>query len=346
MRTYFHTLDEYILTTILERSHSFNLHFILYDILPRSRISMIDKIKSDRVDNNYSIINLIEDACKEEFIDILESVGLKKFIKQSLFIAATTNRPYLVQQLMSRVGSVKSSLMTSLSKGHLQVVKLLIDRENGLDQMLSFAVSGNLETVKYLVGRGATNFNEALTEACKWEKREIIDYLMERATHFYPINAVKVGDIETVKRMVEKGASLRQGHILTAVQYNRPKMLKYLLDRNIDCKELSLYDIYEYDITKILLKKEILQAWTVLIGIMRSGKHERLIWYILDNYEFSTAKINILLLEAVKQEDIDLTVKLIKMGASNLDDCAVKAAQLNNFELINLFLNRGANVFN
>lgn len=92
---------------------------------------------------------------------------------------------YLIENGASLIKQRQSCLGLAVSHGRFETVKYLIEKDvnsNNNSMLLSATQSGNLEIVKYLVGKGAVDneFNEALISAIRNNYFDIARYLIER----------------------------------------------------------------------------------------------------------------------------------------------------------------------
>ena len=99
-------------------------------------------------------------------------------------------------------------------------------------ELYNASINNNLETIKYLVEKGATDLNEALHNASENNNLEIVKYLVEKgATDLNPalVYASENNNLEMVKYVVEKGATEDLDLALYfASENNNLEMVNYL----------------------------------------------------------------------------------------------------------------------
>jgi ankyrin repeat protein len=219
--------------------------------------------------------------------------------------------------------------------GHLEMVKYLIEKGSDLKTapssklndilILASSENGDLKIVKYLVDEMGVDLheikNEALCEAAKHSKLDIINYLVENGAD---INYVDHNGYSTLDYALE----------WACIQTHDLEILKYLnkLGANLNMKNIS---------TK-------LNGWILCLAY--NGRLD-IIKYLISEMDINIHKIkDDALCEASKGSQLDIIKYLVENGANVNHICedgetALKWASINgNFEVAKYLVENGANV--
>ena len=85
-----------------------------------------------------------------------------------------------------------------------------MDDEDDHDELAIVCGNGDIETVKSMIGKGASNWDFGLSRACRGGHIEIVKLMIEKGATYWDCglaNACKGGNIEIVQLMIENGAN-------------------------------------------------------------------------------------------------------------------------------------------
>jgi ankyrin repeat protein len=247
-------------------------------------------------------------------------------------------------------------LMAAAMKGHMEVVKLLLDKGVNVNEYTSyvritplmFAVkNGHKEIVKLLLDRGAN------IEAKDRNGKSLLDY------------AAKSGNKEVVELLLDRGATIKEEWrtLIVAAKKDHQEVVKLLLDRGANIKEESYSLIVEVinghneDVALLLdrganIEAKDIKGWTPLIFAAKSG-NKKMMELLLDrgaDIEVKDIEGWTPLIFAAKSGNKEVVELLLDRGANieakdrkgkSLLDYAAKSG---NKEMVELLLNRGANI--
>ena len=183
---------------------------------------------------------------------------------------------------------------------------------------------GAVEMVKYMLTRGANNYEEIMFKIARHDNGlEIVQMMLERgATNFNRVllRTVKYFQHEIVDLMLEKGAN----------NYNEAFTVAF----SSDCPRLTrLFSQHVTDIT--LLNQGLLQFISGCLGDLMY-KYETRIAQLYDDPRH----------EEYMKQNRQTVYYLINRGANNFDDCLVESSKWGIVEFVQLFLDLGAVNYN
>jgi len=209
--------------------------------------------------------------------------------------------------------------------GDSYLVKYVLQRKGNINEALvATAMSDNLDLLIYLINNGATNYYKALKKAVLHNKGDNINYLQEycqnltiSALNRLLIKAVKSRSLDLVKYFIGLGAIDYQSALLTAIEQNSDLIIYYLTQQGLNYLDLD----------------------SILLGASKLGDINLINYYI----ELGATDIEGALIEALELQHIELAKFLIDhYDLYNLNDALMRAAFINNLELIQLLHLNGA----
>jgi Ankyrin repeats (3 copies) len=120
--------------------------------------------------------------------------------------------------------------------GQIEIVKLMIEKgATDFDwAMREAAEGGRMEIVKLMIEKGATGFNNSMIWASRGGEMEIVKLMMEKgATKFNKVMVVAArgGQMEIVKLMIEKGAMDFNTVIAEAAEGGQMEIVKLMIEK-------------------------------------------------------------------------------------------------------------------
>jgi len=118
--------------------------------------------------------------------------------------------------------------------------------ENGADAdkfIEYYSTCGDIETVKFLVEKGAEASKVDLSGAVKHKHLSVVKFVVENgadADKFIEYYST-CGDIETVKFLVEKGAEASKVDLSGAVKNKHLNVIKFLVETGADANQVIEY---------------------------------------------------------------------------------------------------------
>ena len=193
---------------------------------------------------------------------------------------------------------------------------------NGL---LESAEKGYVDVAKYMIGKGADNFDQAMHWAAEYSQVETINLMIEYGTNeFFLHPAVMSGNIDIVKLMIEKGGKdFTNGIHCAASNYYSSKKVEY------------------YDILIFLLLKNEKNYEDDLIWAIDKGYLEIVVYLIERN---KNANSSIVLRRAIQSSNLDIVKYLIENGADihAYSDLPLRlAAKYGNLDIIKFIIKYG-----
>jgi ankyrin repeat protein len=115
-------------------------------------------------------------------------------------------------ELCLKVIDINKCFIGACEGGHMEIVKYMISKgANNWEMGLYFACKGrHIGIVKYMVSKGANNWNDGLFGACYKGHMEIVKYMESKGANDWNyglLGSCKGGHVEIMKYMIEKGAN-------------------------------------------------------------------------------------------------------------------------------------------
>lgn len=175
-----------------------------------------------------------------------------------------------------------------------------------INKCLKFGASNSLEIVKFLIQKGATNFDEALVSATHSNKTDIIEFLIQKgATDFNGAlkRACRNGNNQLIEFFIKKGADNWDNALIHSIYSKNYKNIYYFLDK--------MTSTYLNQLGKRNIKK------------------------IYNNCLRASSRIG----------DLNLIKIFIDKGADNWSAGLIKAIEGNHYILVDFFISKGVNKF-
>ena len=155
---------------------------------------------------------------------------------------------YLLPYLQDKEGIIQESYNTIVGYGKLDTVKYLISKGAKVRNadLLSALRKEDLDLVKLLVENGADihfDNDQVFVMAASYDHLDIVKYLLSKGINIHTRNDTALimasyhGHLEMVKLLVENGADIHAGNdaaLIYTVQNNRPAIVKYLVEQGAD----------------------------------------------------------------------------------------------------------------
>ena len=177
------------------------------------------------------------------------------FINKALFVAVKSGNAETVRLLVERGASINEEIIhAAASKGQFQVVQYLLqnsDVQNSREVVLEWAAYyGELELVRKLVAEGVitqTWEGDALLWAARNCHFDVVRCLLEYNADIHAgqeltlTMAVRYGQLELVRQLLQRGAIVSDSTIAEAVQHGHIDVLECLLSQQQQPADLSAF---------------------------------------------------------------------------------------------------------
>lgn len=160
--------------------------------------------------------------------------------------------------------TMNQSLNMAAKKGHLEMVKLLIEKDACISKTTLWygAKNGHLEIVKYLIENEEIDMEDAFVEAIENGHLDVVSFLIEKGVDIYAddnsaLLAGVIGErLEIIKLLISKGASAKKT-LKLAIIWDKIKVVKFLIEENISSisSKIIIHNLYDNEITDYLLSK-------------------------------------------------------------------------------------------
>ena len=199
----------------------------------------------------------------EDLFDLALSRSAIVNFDRALERACRGGQLLMVEQLIDLGADSKDAFSCACEKDHRQIVDLFLNKGYDPDWGLEAACRGRQhEVVKYLIKRGATNWNRGLKGACAGGDPQLIELMLEKgATGFTRAfhAAVETDELAAALLMLEKGAVADWNHVLAhAVRRQNSTLIKMAFDHGATELNVALSDACCFDVkpmVKMLIEK-------------------------------------------------------------------------------------------
>jgi len=283
----------------------FNKHYMYYKI------------------NNKIYTNMSENSSRSNMVkDFLEAVRYNTEV--AIFYLNTRQLYKLIDS-----NNLNYALSKSVTNNNIKLAEHVIkfkDVDIHYNNVLKISIRNhNFEMFKILCKRGALEKNkyiDAFNHSCESGEIEFIKYLYEYNYKYnYEtaiVNACKNNNFHIIELIIQKGLDLRFSNDLllqNCAIYGNMKLTKYLLENNCDAKNVNILNVIKnrhYDIVKLL--------------------HERGANLMYYKYLYMS----------ISHNNLDFVKYLSNIGLKFNDTAINKAAKDKHYEIINYFLEQGA----
>jgi ankyrin repeat protein len=233
----------------------------------------------------------------------------------------------------------KNNLLLAAKDGHIDIVKLLIDKgadvnaksSNGWTALMLASETGYIDIAKLLIDKGAdvnaksSNGWTALMLASKAGHIDIVKLLIDKGVDVNTnrdigttalVSASGAGHIDVVKLLIDKGVDVnaKDNHIRKVIMYAYPAHPRKILKRNMGMTALmSASGAGHIDIAKLLIDKgadvnvKSNDGWTALIDASVNG-HVNVVKLLIDKG-----------VDVNANRDIGTTALVSASGAGHID---------------------------
>lgn len=184
-----------------------------------------------------SIANAAARGGHLEVVEFLISSSINDYkasaYEQALDTAVSRGHHQIVQLLLLASRDYDRLLSVAAGKGHLEVVKLLILSAKKLNQaLINAADKGHLEIVKLLLSHGANNYDVAMIAAARGGHAEVVDLLSDKAySHDAAIKAASGwGHSAVVELLLDKIIDYNAA-LIDAAREGHEGVMELLLDK-------------------------------------------------------------------------------------------------------------------
>jgi thiamine pyrophosphokinase len=167
-----------------------------------------------------------------------------------------------------------------------QFYKKYKDSEDIFDWTMSYAAEGGqMEIVKLMIEKGATDFDSAMREAAEGGQMEIVKLMIEKgATDFdWAMNyASEGGHMEIVKLLIEKGATDFDWGMNEAARGGNMEIVKFMIEKGATDFNWAMTNAAEgghMEIVKLMIGKGATDFNTAMADAAEGG-HKEIIDYL------------------------------------------------------------------
>ena len=293
---------------------------------------------------------LLNDACAYGYSEIIKYFVENNLIdyKENYYIyslsRACENGHYEIVKLLVEKIKIPTyrygmPLYFACIHGHYKIVELFV--ESGVDistnnETLNGAcVRGQFDIVKYLVGKGANVNGEPLHCAARCGDFELFKYLIDKGSDIHIQDdelfqcAVEGGDCEIIKFLIKN-------KIRISSENNSHALINFILGNN-------------FELIRLLINNggnSIRGQSTPLYHAAKKG-NSRIFRYLINKGADIYTNSYILFKYAIKGNNSEIIEFLAKeIDTYVKDDLLYKYIKANNFEVVNILINNGANIDN
>lgn len=233
-------------------------------------IKKITKIPPKKHGYDHVLLNYsLRDAFNVEIIEYLLKLGADD-LYEAMAGACRRGNLEIINYVLNKGLKFNSYHLLLASKGgNTTIVKMILDAgvvdlNSGL---YGAAEGGHVELVKMFISKGATNFMEALTSACRHNKLDVANILIEYVDNindcFFSVNSVELYNL-----FIKHGATEIEQCLHSACSYRNIELVKLIIDKipnnitknvlNACYREMmsNAHDLGEdYEILKLLIDK-------------------------------------------------------------------------------------------
>lgn len=132
--------------------------------------------------------------------------------------------------------------------GQMSVLKLLLEKgiQATSTTIEEAAAGGHLEVVKFLYENQVIPTYHALYMALSNGQHDVIDYLEQIGTPRPSISGTFYGDVKTLQRLRQYGATINDIVLINAVRCDDVDLVKYILDDNSSLSDSSINEIISH----------------------------------------------------------------------------------------------------
>ena len=179
--------------------------------------TMLDYVKKFHSKEMAAYNALLYTSVRSNDIDTVRTLLREKHVTapaldRALAIAAHRGYNQIILMLCrTGVTSINEAIETAAERGNLTTVKTLESCGATIHGLLPYAAtSGNMELMKYLIGRGERDFSQALVEAAKYNRVAVMKFLVELGADDFNaalLAAAAAGKLEAVAFLLDNGSN-------------------------------------------------------------------------------------------------------------------------------------------
>ncbi len=128
----------------------------------------------------------------------------------------------------------KDDKRSSIASGLNKNIKKLLTLN---DKLIRYAYEGKLDFVKFLIGKGANDFNDAMDLAGANGHIKIVELMIGKGANNFNhtmLRAAENGHLDVVKLMIEKGANNFNKAILRSAQNGHLDVVKLMIEKGVN----------------------------------------------------------------------------------------------------------------
>ena len=263
---------------------------------------------------NYNKIMVYAVEIKDiDIVNLMIEKGANDFNKGLISAAKSGDTNRTIFMLNKGATSIDRALISAAKYGHLEIVKIILDKgATRINTALYYATKGShIDIIKLLIAKDSKNNKDIiiLRGAARGGNLELFRLTLAKITEINPddllIYAIKGGNLEILKILIDKGATKWENYIHYAAIEGNLDIVKHLYDK--------------------------ISAHRLLIRLATTNGHMDIINYFLTERGID---INTIMAYAASGDQLDIVKRMITKGATDFRSALSSAAASNKLKMV------------